>query len=218
MAQYPRDPQQMPMLFFSKPPSLCQYLLLMAPGLGLALGGFLPSCLWSGVGFSLAGGAHFCFKCLNFSLRMLSHALGHPKATSGPLLVPVCILQLRGCSLPWRSGVPNKEDEQRERQQSLEPLMRTRHALRIPGKCFLKVEFLKIEDGDTFPFVLRIEKEEPQEQSNIFRLVIGRNIQSHKLSIGIRQKKYSWFLGIAGKGEGGTEWHVEGTQPRSMGE
>lgn len=77
-------------------------------------------------------------------------------------------------------------------------------------------EFLKIEDGDTFPFILRIEKEELQVQGNGFHLVIGGNIRSHKLYIGIRQKKYSWFSGTLGEGKGGTEWCEEGTQARSL--
>lgn len=93
----------------------------------------------------------------------------------------------------------------------------TEQALKIPEECLpVRAEFLKIEDGDTFPFVLRIEKEELQVQSNGFHLVIGGNIPSHKLCIGIRHKKYSWFSGTLREEEGGTEWCVEGTQPRSL--
>lgn len=54
--------------------------------------------------------------------------------------------------------------------------------MRRPGKCFpVKAEFIKIEDGDIFPPVLRIEKEELQVQGNGVRLVIGETIWSHKL-------------------------------------
>lgn len=54
--------------------------------------------------------------------------------------------------------------------------------MRRPGKCFpVKAEVIKIEDGDIFPLVLRIEKEELQVQGNGVRLVIGETIRSHKL-------------------------------------
>lgn len=54
--------------------------------------------------------------------------------------------------------------------------------MRRPGKCLPgKAEFIEIEDGDIFPLVLRIEKEELQVQGNGVRLVIGETIWSHKL-------------------------------------
>lgn len=121
--------------------------------------------------------------------------------------------QTSACPFPW-SSCPTRESEQRDRQE-LGALLWAGHALRIPGTCF--PEFLKIEDGNAFPFVLRIEKEELQVQGNGFHLVIGRNIQSHQVRTGIRQKEYLWFSGTAGKGEGGTEWREEGAQPRSLG-
>ena len=61
-------------------------------------------------------------------------------------------------------------------------MRQTGHPLRRPGKCFpVKAEFIKIEDGDIFPLVLGIEKEELQVQGNGVRLVIGETIWSHKL-------------------------------------
>lgn len=44
------------------------------------------------------------------------------------------------------------------------------------GNVFQKKQFLKIVDGDTFPFALSIEKEELQVHGNGFHLVTGRNI------------------------------------------
>lgn len=82
----------------------------------------------------------------------------------------------------------------------------TGHILRRPGKCFpVKAEFLKIGDGDIFPFVLRTEKEELQEQSNGFRLVIGKNIRSHKLYMGISRRNIHGFKTLQGSGEEGPE-------------
>ena len=95
------------------------------------------------------------------------------------------------------------KSEQGERRWSAEPLIWTRRALRIPGKCFpVKGGFLKIEDCDTFPFVLRTEKEECQVQNNGFCFVIGRNIRAYKLALGRRNIPFS---GTAGKGD--TEAH-----------
>lgn len=54
--------------------------------------------------------------------------------------------------------------------------------MKKPRKCFpVKAEFIKIEDGDIFPLVLGIEKEELQVQGNGVRLVIGGTIWSYKL-------------------------------------